>query len=58
MITFMQAVNPSQLRDIVWLKSNWQSGAYLSIFRERDRKDALFPSETVVCKSKLFRIHK
>ena len=38
-------------------KSNWQSGAYLSIFKKRDRKDAFFTVGTVVFKSKLFTIH-
>jgi len=38
-------------------KNNWQSGANLSIFKKNDRKDALFTTEAVVFKSKLFTIH-
>ena len=38
-------------------KNNWQSGANLSIFKKRDRKDAFFTVGTVVFKSKLFTIH-
>ena len=50
-------MNPSQFRDIVCLKNNWQSGANLSIFKKRDRKDTFLTVGTEVYKSKLFTIH-
>jgi hypothetical protein len=47
--------NPLQRYSLA--KHNWQSGANLSFFKKRGRKDTLFTVEAVVFKSKLFTIH-